>query len=94
MADKIIRLKIDVTKINKTKLYKGEKGTYLSCTILLNDQADQYGNNGMIIEDTTKEEREAGNRGNILGNAKIAGQAQQTNSNPASTNAPDEDIPF
>lgn len=81
MANKIIRLKIDVTKIDKSKLYKGDKGTYLSCTLLLNDDTDQYGNNGMIVQDTTKEEREAGNKGAILGNGKTL-----TNSSPTSTN--------
>jgi hypothetical protein len=87
MADKIIRLKIDVSKIDKTKLYKGEKGTYLSCTLLLNDAVDNYGNNGMIVQETTKEERDAGNKGAILGNCKVVIQAQSS----APVYAPKED---
>ena len=72
MADKIINLKIDLTKIDKTKLYVGEKGTYLDCTLLYNEATDTYGNNGMIVQQTTKEERAAGKKGNILGNGKVA----------------------
>lgn len=92
MANKIIRLKIDVTKIDKAKLFKGEKGTYLSCTLLLNDATDNYGNNGMIVQDTTKEEREAGNKGAILGNCKVLTGSTPTSTNVATPSA--EDIPF
>ena len=87
MADKIIRLKLDVSKIDKTKLYKGEKGTYLSCTLLLNDAVDNYGNNGMIVQETTKEERDAGNKGAILGNCKVV----IINQPAAPVNVPKED---
>jgi hypothetical protein len=70
MADKILKLKIDVSKIDKSKLYKGEKGTYLDATFLFNEAADQYGNNGMIVQEISKEDREAGQKGAILGNGK------------------------
>lgn len=76
MADRIINLKIDVSAIDKAKLFKGKKGTYLDCTLLFNETPDKYGNNGMIVQDTTKEERAAGNKGNILGNGKLAGTGQ------------------
>lgn len=65
----MISIKIDVTKINKARLYKGEKGTYLNCT-LIDTPDSQYGDY-MIVEETTKEEREAGTKGTILGNGKI-----------------------
>ena len=93
MADKIIRLKIDVTKIDKAKLFKGEKGTYLDCTLLYNSDADQYGNNGMIIQDATKEERESGNKGAILGNAKEFKSGGTVATVPAA-NPADDDLPF
>lgn len=93
MADKIIRLKIDVTKIDKAKLFKGEKGTYLDCTLLYNSDADQYGNNGMIIQDATKEERESGNKGAILGNAKEFKSGGTVTPAPAA-NPADDDLPF
>ena len=72
MAKQIIQVKIDVSKISKDRLYKGKKGTYLSASIFLNDDVDDYGNNGMIVESVSKEEREAGIKGNILGNVKLS----------------------
>jgi hypothetical protein len=72
----MITLKIDVTKISKAKLYKGEKGTYLNCT-LIETPASQYGDY-MVVEETTKQEREAGIKGTILGNGKDLKQKQST----------------
>ena len=46
------RLRIDVTKIDRSALYKGAKGTYLDITLLDNrDGTDQYGNDGMIVQE-------------------------------------------
>jgi hypothetical protein len=72
----IVNLKIDVTKIDKDRLYKGKSGTYLDAIVFLKDETDQYGNNGMITQSVSKEEREAGVRGSILGNAKILGESK------------------
>jgi hypothetical protein len=74
---KMIKLKIDVTKIDKSKLFKGAKGTYLDAVVFLKDEADQYGNNGMIVQSVTKEEREQGVKGVILGNAQLGAPSQQ-----------------
>ena len=73
MNKQTLSVKIDVSKISKNRLYKGKKGTYLSAIILLKDEPDKYGNNGVIIEDVNKEERAAGVKGNILGNVKVVG---------------------
>ncbi len=51
----ILKLKIDVTKIDKSRLFTGSKGTYLDATVLIKDAPDQYGNDGMIVQDVTKE---------------------------------------
>lgn len=86
---KLISLSIDVSKINAKRLYKGKKGQYLSATLFLKEDVDQYGNNGFIVESITKEEREAGQKGTILGNAKfIAGGSKPTASYDM------EDVPF
>lgn len=72
-----VRLSIDVSKIDKSKLYKGEKGTYLSCTAFIDpSNPDQYGNAGMITQDVSKEEKEAGVKGAILGNSKVFWQGE------------------
>lgn len=65
-----IAVKLDVTKIDKLKLYKGEKGTYLDAAIIMRDEPDQYGNIGMIVQSSTKEERDKGIKGAILGNVR------------------------
>jgi len=97
----IIKGKIDVTKISKEDLFKGEKGTYLDIAIFVNDADDQYGNRGMIVQDISKEKREAGERGAILGNIKIfEKRINQSNSEPADDNfegeqvGDDDSIPF
>jgi hypothetical protein len=68
---KLISLNIDVSKIDAKRLYKGKKGQYLSATLFLKEDVDQYGNNGFIVESITKEEREKGLKGTIIGNAKF-----------------------
>jgi hypothetical protein len=70
MAKQIISISINLDKITKSKIYKGKKGNYLNATLFLNEEVDQFGNNGFIVEATTKEEREAGVKGVILGNVK------------------------
>ena len=66
----ILSLKVDVTKIDKNALFKGNKGTYLDITVLMRPSEDDYGNHGMAVQDIGRERREAGERGAILGNAK------------------------
>jgi len=70
MAKQVVSISINLDKVTQSKLYKGKKGNYLNATLFLNDDVDQYGNNGFIVEATTKEEREAGVKGVILGNVK------------------------
>jgi hypothetical protein len=86
---KTIKLKIDVSKIDKAKLYKGAKGTYLDAVLFLKDEVDQYGNHGMIVQSVTKEEREQGVKGAILGNAQL-NFAQQ----PVQEQQQEDDLPF
>jgi hypothetical protein len=92
-----VRFKIDVTKIDKALLFKGEKGIYLDCTTFLElDQADQYGNHGFISQDIPKERRDAGEKGTILGNGKIFYRDGETSQSgqQGGHQQPDEDIPF
>jgi hypothetical protein len=66
----IIRIKLDVTKIDKSALFKGSKGTYLDLS-LVPTSSSQYGDDYMVTQDIGKERRQAGEKGPILGNAKI-----------------------
>ena len=77
-----VSLKVDVSKIDKARLFQGQKGTYLDATVFIDvDELDQYGNSGMITQDVSKDEKQQGVKGNILGNCKVfwndSGQQQQ-----------------
>lgn len=93
---KTIAIKIDVTKIEKERLFKGQKGTYLDAVLFLEDKPDQYGQSGMIVQSVSKEERQAGVKGPILGNVKVIGQ--QAPSQPKQTESnfeeQEDDLPF
>lgn len=72
MAKIGVTLKIDVSKIDKASLYKGQKGTYLDIkTFIELDEFDQYGNSGMVTQEISKERSQAGEKGAILGNSKV-----------------------
>jgi single-stranded DNA-binding protein len=108
MAKIGLNLKIDVTKIDKSKMFKGQKGTYLDATIFVDlDNEDQHGNHGMITQawkDAPKGQTP------ILGNGKIfwrdgLDSPQQQQSAPNQQQSPqnqngepdfdfDDDIPF
>ena len=69
MATYGVNLKIDVSKIDKSKLFKGEKGVYLDLTAFINvDEQGQYGDNGMITQSWKDQQK---GEGPILGNAKV-----------------------
>ena len=53
---KMITARIDVTKIVKTLLFKGKKGTYLDLIIWVNDKPDKYGNDISIQQRTGKDD--------------------------------------
>tara|TARA_R110000803_G_scaffold100470_1_gene168529 strand:+ start:143 stop:457 length:315 start_codon:yes stop_codon:yes gene_type:complete len=104
MATVGISASIDVSKIDKEKLIKGKKGTYLNITAFVDlDNKDQYDNNGMVTQSVTSEEREAGTRGVILGNTKVFFQGESKQNKPKQNISPlqvesfedlSDDIPF
>lgn len=86
----VFTFSIDLTKIDKTRIKEVQKkdgttGKFLNLVMMTNDQPDQYGNDGFIAESVTKEEKEAGKRGNILGNCKQVGKPTQPTPAPAPT---------
>lgn len=94
----MIRAKINVTKIDKSKLFKGQKGTYLDIA-LIETPNNEFGDY-MVVQELSREERLAGKKGPILGNAKkIVPRTQQR---PVASSAPpeadegrdDDSVPF
>ena len=67
----IINFSIDLNKIPKDKIIIGKKGKYLPITLSVNDEVDQYGNQGPVVVGQSKEEREAKADKVYLGNAKV-----------------------
>lgn len=95
----MITAKIDVTKIDKTFLFKGKSGTYLDIALITNKAGrDQYGNDGMIVQSVSKQARQEGKKGPILGNyvtledrTNTAPQKKVSANDPL---GPEDDIPF
>ena len=91
-----VNVSIDVTKIDKSKLFTGKKGKYLDMTVFINDEQDQYSNNGMVTQKANK-----GEEGSILGNCKVFWSEQVSIKAPQQPSQPpqdnggfDDDIPF
>jgi hypothetical protein len=69
----ILNASLDLTKIEKSKIVKGKKGSYINVTVFINDEPDQFGNNASIIMSQTKEERDSKATRVYLGNGKTVG---------------------
>tara|TARA_R110002049_G_scaffold285327_1_gene466149 strand:+ start:218 stop:538 length:321 start_codon:yes stop_codon:yes gene_type:complete len=103
----IIKASINLNAIDKSKIIEGKKGKYLPITITVNDEPDQFGNQGPVCMDQSKEEREAKSPKVYLGNVKVVwtngmfpdkipyegGGQQQAQAKPQAV-AADPDLPF
>ncbi len=67
----IIKASINLNMIDKSKIIEGKKGKYLPITITINDEVDQFGNQGPVMIEQSKEEREAKTPKVYLGNVKV-----------------------
>ena len=91
-----IKLKIDVSKISKPDLFPGKKGLYLDAVLFENrDGQSEYGDDGFIVQGITKEKREAGERGPIIGNWRhMEMKSEPKKAQASSKNEDMDDIPF
>lgn len=108
MADKIIKIKVNVQNVKKDWLFQGEKGTYLNMTLFFNEEKDAYENNGMLTQDVPKDiyekekklSKDKKTNGPILGNARVFERvASDLESAPGKEGgkmgaADDDDLPF
>ena len=102
----ILNTSINLSEIPKDKIINGKKGKYLPITITLNDETDQFGNQGPVVVQQTKEERDAKVEKTYLGNVKVvwtngdnvavAPRQDQpvAQAAPAAAAAPVDDLPF
>jgi hypothetical protein len=98
----VISISIDLSKIDKTAFYvspsNGKK--YMSLMLKIREEKDQYGYDGFIVQEVSKERKATGEKGPILGNAKIMEWNQPIQQPkpkaPVTTSYADEDddIPF
>lgn len=87
--DGLFSLKIDLSKIDESKIFQGKNGAQYLDIILIPTPDNAYGNSHMACQSVTKEEKAVGKRGAILGNAKpIGGGAPQQQSSPAARRTP------
>lgn len=66
---KIIRVNVNLDKIDAKFIVQGKKGRYVNLA-LVNTPDSPYGNDYMVSQDLPKEARENGERGAIIGNAQ------------------------
>ena len=101
----IIKASINLSEIPTDKIITGKKGKYLPVTITINDELDQFGNQGPIVVAQTKEEREAKQKKVYLGNVQVVWtngdnvaaaprQDQPMQAAPVGQAAPADDLPF
>lgn len=68
----IINLSIRVDKLPKEKFVMGKDGAvFYNCTLSINDDANQWGQNVSLTDSQTKEERDAKKQKNYLGNGSV-----------------------
>lgn len=106
---KIITAQIDLSKIDKSRIVKTDKSgqpfkngqQFYDVTIILNDEADKFGQDVSISNGQTKEEREAKAKRTFIGNGKtVFSKEPEQKETPASNqtssgSASDDDLlPF
>ena len=98
-----VNLLIDVSKLDKSRLYKGAKGTYANLTVFIDSNPDQFGKNGGVKEQATKEERDQKVKMPFVGNATIfwsdnpdfqQARVEQQLAQPDDSDEFDDGIPF
>lgn len=95
----IYRANIDVSKIDKSKLFQGKKGLYLDVTVTVNDEVDSFEQIGSITIGQSKEERDAKAPKVYLGNLKEVWNSNGSGAQTSAFKAPEApsnepDLPF
>lgn len=76
-----IRAKINLSKLDKTAFFDGKSGKYLDI-VLWETPGDQYGNDWRVVQDLPRERRDAGEKGEIVGNGKNFGKTATPKQSP------------
>mgnify|MGYP003337561799 CR=1 FL=1 len=99
MSKPIQRIRIDVTKVNKEAIFVGKKGKYVDLAVW--DSPKDFGErktDGFVTQELPKAMREAGQKGEILGNWEYTEARKSPAPTPPKNNqgadVADDDIPF
>jgi len=90
-----VNINIDVTKIDKARIVEGKNGgKYVDLVAFIDvDRQNEYGNNGSITQQCTKEERENKLLMPFIGNVKVFYKAGEQAKQGSVTPSPMADNP-
>ncbi len=97
MSGKLISIKLDVTKLDKSKFFKAESGAiYADIDVWINEDADEDWKIVSLNQSQTKEEREAKEKKTFCGNGKLLFGWDNSGSSGGAPSAEElsEDVPF
>ena len=97
----IINTSSNLNTIPKDRIVEGKKRKYVPITITLNDEMYQFGNQGPVVVEQTKEDRDAKAAKTYLSNVKVVWTngtnvevaPRDNQSAPAPAPAPDVELP-
>ena len=95
---KLISASIDLSKIDKSRIFEKDGKKWYNIQIAVNDEVDTYGNSVGISAAQTKEEREAKEKKVYLGNGKVfwssEGAVPAAAAKVSAPVSPEDDLPF
>lgn len=97
MSGKLISIKVDVTKLDKTKFFKSDKGAvYADLDVWINEDEQEDWKKVSINQSQTKEERDAKAQKTFCGNGKLlfGWDDGGGSASPASAEIAAEEVPF
>ena len=89
-----VNLKVNVSLIDKERLFKGKKGVYVDLVAFIDtENQSQYGDNGTVTQGKNKDEN---TKMPILGNVKVFWKDEKSSKqeDPGPGELTDDDIPF
>jgi len=99
---KMMGVNLNLSAIDKSKIFKGKKGSYIKLTLSINDQANDWGDNVSVWEEQSKEDRDAKVQRTFVGTGKVfwesdapsGGQAQPQSGGQANIPVDEDSLPF
>ena len=91
----MISLSIKTEKLEKEHIIQGKSGKIVAVVLFENkDGKGQYGDDGFVVQSVSKEARENGVRGPIVGNWRYIGQGATGATSKPKQEVEDDSVPF